>query len=86
MVRHHGKARKYKRLLDAKALPDHILEMIEVETKKSSNPRAQKTELINKLFTKDGKGDFQMVASQPVFENFKEAYHRRYAWEFGGAA
>ena len=81
MVRHHGKARKYKRLMDAKAIPDHILEMIEVESKKSSNPRAQKTELINKLFSKDGKGGFQMVANQPVFENFKEAYHRRYGRE-----
>ena len=72
-MRHHGKARKYKKLLGAKAIPDHILEMIEVETKKSPTPRAQKTELINKLFTKDGKGGFQMVANQPVFENFKEA-------------
>lgn len=55
--------------------------MIEVETKKSEHPRKMKTELINKLFSKDSKGNFNMVANQPIFENFKEAYHKRYGRE-----
>ena len=79
--RDHGKSRKYKRLLDAKAIPAHIIEMIDVESKKAEYPRKAKTELINKLFTKDKKGNLNMVANQPIFENYKEAYHKRYGRE-----
>ena len=69
--RDHGKARKYKKLLDPKAIPEHIREMMEVESEKSEQPRKQKTALIKKLLMKDNKGGFQMIANQPVIENFE---------------
>lgn len=77
-VRSRGKAKKYKKLLDAKAIPDHIREMIEVESTKVSNPRKYKTELINKLFEANGKGGYEMTAKKPIFETFRESYHKRY--------
>lgn len=76
--RSRGKAKKYKKLLDAKAIPDHIREMIEVESSKVSDPRKYKTELINKLFEPNGKGGYDMTAKKPIFETFKESYHKRY--------
>lgn len=76
--RDRGKARKYKKLHDAKAIPEHIAQMIEEESKKQDKPRQYKTDLINKLFTKTQKGDYVMKPHQPVFETFKETMHKRY--------
>ena len=52
--------------------------MIEVESKKQTNPRAYRTNLINKLFESNGKGGYQMTATKPEFEVYREAWHRKY--------
>ena len=80
-VRDRGKSRRYKKLLNAKAIPEHIQEMIEEQSKKETQPRKFKTMLINKLFEKNSKGQYDMVANQPVFESYKEATHKRYGSE-----
>lgn len=77
-TRDRGKARKYKKLQDAKAIPEHIVQMIEEESKKQDKPRQYKTDLINKLFTKTTKGDYVMKPHQPIFETFKETMRKRY--------
>ena len=76
--RDRGKARKYKKLADAKAIPQHIVQMIEEDSKNQPKPRQYKTNLINKLFIKTEKGDYQMEPNQPVFESFKESVHKQY--------
>ena len=76
--RDRGKARKYKKLADAKAIPQHIVQMIEEDSKNQPKPRQYKTNLINKLFIKTEKGDYQMKPNQPVFESFKESVHKQY--------
>lgn len=76
--RDRGKARKYKKLHEAKAIPEHIAQMIEEESKKQNKPRQYKTDLINKLFVKTSKGDYTMKPHQPVFETFKETMHKRF--------
>ena len=64
--RDHGKARKFKKMSDAGAVPEHILDLINEQSKKSNQPRQAKTALINKLFEKNGKGGYDMVINKPV--------------------
>ena len=54
------------------------MEQIENEAKKQTNPRAYRTNLINKLFESNGKGGYRMTANKPEFEVFKQAWHKRY--------
>ena len=63
------KARKWKRMTDAGAIPDHIAEVM-----KNAKTRAAKTKIINELFEKDSKGKLVMKANEPIFAT-KEAYH-----------
>ena len=76
--RDRGKAKKYRKLLDAKAIPEHIREQIEEDSKKHENPGAYKSELINLLFEKNDKGGYTLNAQKPIFETYKEAFHKRY--------
>ena len=73
-----GKTKKYRKLCDSGAIPAHILDLIEHQSKKSNNPRAEKTALINGLFIKDSKGQYQIQPNQPQFESAKEAYSKKY--------
>ena len=52
-----------------------------MQSKKAQNPRAEKTKLINGLFIKDDKGQYKMQPNQPVFENAREAYSKKYGKE-----
>lgn len=76
--RDKGKGRKYKKMLDAKAIPVHIVDMIEEQSKKQTKPREWKTKCINALFESDGKGGYVMKPHKPMFESHKEAYHKRF--------
>ena len=76
--RDHGKARKFKKMSDAGAVPEHILDLINEQSKKSNQPRQAKTALINKLFEKNGKGGYDMVINKPVFQQHKESWSNRY--------
>ena len=46
----HGKARKFRKMSDAEAIPAHILDLIHEQSKKASNPRKEKSSLVNNLF------------------------------------
>lgn len=76
-----GKAKKYRKLCDSGAIPQHIVDLIDVQSKKAHNPRAEKTALINGLFIKDDKGQYKMQPNQPKFENAREAYSKKYGKE-----
>lgn len=77
-LRELGKARKFRKMSDANAIPAHILDLINEQSKKAANPRKEKSTLINKLFQKNEKGGYDMVADDPVFEQAREAYHIRF--------
>ena len=77
-LRDRGKARKFQKLKDAGSIPDHILAMFEHESKKQDKPRSYKTALINRLFKPDGKGGYEMCASDPWFQQQKEIMHSKY--------
>ena len=76
--RNRGKARKFKKMYDSGAIPDHILDLFEKESKRHPKPREFKSELINKLFKEDGKGGYKMVADNPWFQQQKESFHKKY--------
>ena len=76
--RQRGKAKKFKRMADAGAIPDHIWEMFSKEAAKHPKPRQFKTMLINKLFKEDGSGGYIMCAEDPWFQQQKEIFHKRY--------
>ena len=78
VLRDAGKAKKYKKLSDAGAIPKHILDLIDVQSKKRENPRAEKSKLINNLFSKNEKGGYDLQAHKPVFEQARVAYYKRY--------
>ena len=66
------KARKWKRMTDAGAIPGHIAEVM-----RNAKTRAAKTKIINELFEKDSKGKLAMKANKPIFAAAKEAYHKK---------
>lgn len=76
--RHRGKAKKFKKMADSGAIPDHIWEMFQTEAAKHPKPRQFKTELINKLFKEDGNGGYIMCAEDPWFQQQKEMFHKKY--------
>ena len=57
-----AKARKFKRMSDSQAIPEHIQECMA-----KAKTRADKSRLINELFEKDSKGNMIMKADKPVF-------------------
>ena len=76
--RHRGKARKFKKMADSGAIPDHIMQMFEKEASKHPKPRKFKFDLINKLFKEDGNGGYTMCADDPWFQQQKEMLHKKY--------
>ena len=46
----HGKARKFRKMSNAETIPAHILDLIHEQSKKASNPRKEKSSLVNNLF------------------------------------
>eukprot|EP00438_Fugacium_kawagutii_P028616 Skav212747 [mRNA] locus=scaffold2545:1494:2303:+ [translate_table: standard] len=73
-ARDKGKGIRWKKMMDQGAIPEHIVEMFEKESKKHPKPRAYKTKLINELFEKNpSTGRYEMAAHKPIFENFKKA-------------
>ena len=67
------KARKWKRMTDAGAIPGHIAEVM-----RNAKTRAAKTKIINELFEKDSKGKLVMKANKPIFAAAKETFHKKY--------
>ena len=77
-TRDAGKAKKWRKMADAGAIPAHILDLINEQSKKATNPRKEKTALINGLFVKNSKGGYDMQADSPVFQPAKTAFDQRY--------
>lgn len=76
--RARGKAKKFKKMADSGAIPDHIWELFQKESAKHPKPRQFKTQLINKLFKDDGKGGYIMCAEDPWFQQQQEVFHKKY--------
>lgn len=76
--RARGKAKKFKKMADSGAIPDHIWELFQKESAKHPKPRQFKTQLINKLFKDDGNGGYIMCAEDPWFQQQQEVFHKRY--------
>ena len=70
--RDFAKARKFKRMSDAQAIPDHIQEAMD-----KAKTRQDKSRIINELFEKDSKGALIMKAEKPFFNNVKTASHSK---------
>ena len=68
--RDRQKAQKYSKLEKEGALPKEVTEAMEAAGK-SANPRAAKTQLINRLFRKEGKG-FVMIPKDPAFQKLQK--------------
>ena len=77
--RDRQKAQKYAKMEKAGALPAAVKEAMEAADK-STNPRAAKTALINRLFRKEG-GVFVMVPNDPSFQRVQKHLDTRYGKE-----
>ena len=77
--RDRQKAQKYAKMEKAGALPAAVKEAMEAADK-STNPRAAKTALINRLFRKEG-GVFVMAPNDPSFQRVQKHLDTRYGKE-----
>ena len=68
--RDRQKAQKFRKLEKAGALPAEVKEAFDA-AEKSQNPRANKTQLINSLFRKEG-NNFVMVPKDPAFKRVQK--------------
>ena len=68
-----AKARKFKRMSDQQAIPEHIQEAID-----KAKSRAEKTEMINELFDIDPKGNIVMKPDKAMFQTMKTASHEKF--------
>ena len=68
-----AKARKFKRMSDQQAIPEHIQEAID-----KAKSRAEKTEIINELFDIDPKGNIVMKPDKAMFQTMKTASHEKF--------
>ena len=75
------KGQKYAKMKAKGCLPDHVLDLVEQESARSANPRAFKTNAINKLFVKDNKGHLALNLDDDLFQEHKTIYHKKYAKE-----
>lgn len=78
-TRDKSKGQKYKAMKDQ--LPEHVVDLIEKESSKKSSPREFKTQVINALFVRNDSGKLELNLSDPVFEEHKRLYTKRFAKE-----
>lgn len=77
--RDKAKGQKYAKLKDS--LPDYIVDLVEVQSKKSVSPRDFKTKVINKLFTKGPNGKLELNLGDMMFEEHKRIFTKKYHGE-----
>ena len=70
--RHFGKARKFQRMLKAGQIPEDILKLYNDGAMQQKQPRLFRTELINKLFQQDSKGEYCLRSDSPSFQAWKK--------------
>lgn len=74
------KGQKYVKMMDS--LPDHVIDLVEKESKKASSPRDFKTMCINKLFVKNPEtGKLELNLGDDLFTQHKKMYSKKYAKE-----
>ena len=78
-LRDKAKGQKYAKLKDS--LPDYIVDLVEVQSKKSVSPRDFKTKVINRLFTKSSNGKLELNLSDSMFEEHKRIFTKKYHGE-----
>ena len=77
--RDKSKGQKYAKLKET--LPAHIVDLVEVESKKASSPREFKTLIINKLFKKTSSGKLELNLNDNLFEEHKRLYTKKFSKE-----
>ena len=77
--RDRQKAQKFRKLEKAGALPAEVKEAFDA-AEKSQNPRANKTQLTNSLFRKEG-NNFVMVPKDPAFKRVQKLLDVKYGKE-----
>ena len=75
-VRDKQKAQKFHKMLSQGSLPDHIVHMYNVESKKSNEGmRAYQTKLINSLFQKKEDGSYKIMTDRHEFQEYRKIFH-----------
>ena len=77
--RHHGKARKWQRMLKAGQIPDDIVQMYNNTALQQKQPRLFRTQLINKLFQVDSNGEYTLCSDSPSFQAWKTNVDKTWA-------
>ncbi|CAE7228114.1 unnamed protein product [Symbiodinium sp. CCMP2592] len=78
-ARDKGKALKYTKLKEAGALPQHIISLVENESKKATSSRQFKTMAINRLFQRDEDGIISLATGDSLFQESQEIFTQTYA-------
>ena len=84
---------KYSKLKEQCALPEHIVNLVENQSKKATSSRQAKAMAINRLFKRDAEGTMSLCMSDGLLresqEVFSQTYNRResppevvYLWPF----
>eukprot|EP00435_Cladocopium_sp_Y103_P060738 s2564_g22.t1 len=67
---------KFHKMLSQGSLPDHIVHMYNVESKKSNEGvRAYQTKLINSLFQKKEDGSYKIMTDKQEFQEYRKIFH-----------
>jgi hypothetical protein len=75
-VRDKGKGEKFAKMRDK--LPAHIIDLYDKEALTKDQPRSFRTKIINKLFVQKPNGKYDMNLTEPLFEEHKTMYSRKY--------
>ena len=79
-TRDKQKAQKFHKMLSQGSLPDHIVHMFNIESKKSKEGvRAYQTKLINSLFSKQSDGTFRLQTDRHEFQEYRKIFHQSLA-------
>jgi len=74
------KAQKFHKMLQSGSLPDHIIHMYQVESKKAKEGvRNYQTKLINSLFQKGDDGTYRLMTDKHEFEQYRKVFHQTIA-------
>ena len=77
--RDKAKGQKYQKLRDS--LPEHVVDLVETESKKAFSPREFKTMVINKLFKRNSQGKLELNLTDHLFEEHKRIYTKKFSKE-----
>eukprot|EP00435_Cladocopium_sp_Y103_P033011 s3046_g8.t1 len=79
-VRDKQKAQKFHKMMSQGALPDHIVHMFNVESKKAKEgQRAYQSKLINQLFSKNDDGTYRLQTDRQEFQEYRAVFHQSIA-------